>query len=155
MVTNLVQCTPVFLPGEPPSLTEKSGRPQSTGSQRVKHDLSDPMCINTRKKKIFILARGSSAPVRVEREAGAAAWLAGTLAAPSVPGHRLPSLQASWPYQSLSLTLLWLATRRILWPVFLVALPAQAFRRLPHLGLSLLSSTSGTYRGPPDRGPTL
>ena len=29
-------------------------------------------------------ACGSSAPVRVEREGGAAAWLAGTLAVPSV-----------------------------------------------------------------------
>ena len=150
MATNLVQCTPVFLPGEPPSLTEKSGRPQSTGSQRVEHDLSDPMCINTRKKKFFFfLACGSSSPVRVEREAGAAAWLAGTLAAPSVLGHRLPSLQASWPYQSLSLTLLWLATRRPLWPVFLVALPAQAFRGLPRLGSFSVVQHVRHIQGPP------
>ena len=38
--------------------------------------------------------------MRVEHEGGAAAWLVGTLAAPSVQGHRLPLLQ-SWPYQSL------------------------------------------------------
>ena len=31
-----------------PSLTEKPGRPQSTGSQRVGHDRSDPVCIDTR-----------------------------------------------------------------------------------------------------------
>ena len=35
------------------------------------------------------LACGSSAPVRVEREGGTAAWLAGTLAVPSVQGHGL------------------------------------------------------------------
>ena len=29
-----------------PSLTEKPGRPQSTGSQRVGHYRSDPVCIN-------------------------------------------------------------------------------------------------------------
>ena len=40
-----------------------------------------------------IFACGSSAPVRVEREGGAAAWLAGTLVAPSVQGHRLLLLQ--------------------------------------------------------------
>ena len=43
----------------------------------------------------------SSAPVRVEHEGGAAAWLTGTLAAPSVQGHELPLLQELWPYQSL------------------------------------------------------
>ena len=45
-------------------------------------------------------AWGSSAPVRVECEGGAAAWLVGTLAAPSVQRHRLPLLQELWPYQS-------------------------------------------------------
>ena len=45
-------------------------------------------------------ARGSSAPVRAEREGGAAAWLVGTLAVPSVQGHGLPLPQELWPYQS-------------------------------------------------------
>jgi len=43
---------------------------------------------------------GSSAPVRVQHEGGAAALLAGTLAAPSVQGHKLPLQQELWPYQS-------------------------------------------------------
>ena len=38
--------------------------------------------------------------MRVEREGDAAAWLAGTLAAPSVQGHKLPQQQELWPYQS-------------------------------------------------------
>ena len=38
----------------------------------------------------LVFACGSSAPVRVEREGGAAAWLAGTLAMSSVQGHKLP-----------------------------------------------------------------
>ena len=46
---------------------------------------------------------GSSAPVRTGREGGAAAWLAGTLAAPSVQGHRLPLQQEFWSDQSLFL----------------------------------------------------
>ena len=39
-------------------------------------------------------------PVRVECEGGTAAWLAGTLTAPSMQGHPLPQLQELWPYQS-------------------------------------------------------
>ena len=46
-------------------------------------------------------ACGSSAPVRAEREGGAAAWLVGTLEAPSVQGHGLPLPQELRPYQSL------------------------------------------------------
>ena len=49
----------------------------------------------------LFFACGSSAPVRVEREGGTAAWLAGILAVPSVQGHRLPPLQELWTYQSL------------------------------------------------------
>ena len=56
-----------------PSLTEKPGRPQSTGSQRVRQDQSDPEHINTR---LSFFACGSSAPVRVKH--GTAAWLVGT-----------------------------------------------------------------------------
>ena len=54
------------------------------------------MRINTR----VFFACGSSASVRVEREDGAAAWLVGTLVAPSIQGHRLPLQQELWPYQS-------------------------------------------------------
>ena len=57
------------------------------------------------RNKTFIFACGSSAPVRVEHEGGAAAWLVGTLVAPSVQGHRLPPPQELWPYQSLFLSL--------------------------------------------------
>ena len=84
MATNIGQFTPVFLPGKLPSLTEETGRPQSTGSQRVGLDRSDPEHIDTR-----LFACGSSAPVRVESEGGTAVWLVGTLAAPSVQGHGL------------------------------------------------------------------
>ena len=51
-------------------------------------------------------ARGSSAPVRIECEGGSAAWLAGSLVAPSVQGHGLPLPQELWPYQSLFSSLL-------------------------------------------------
>ena len=38
--------------------------------------------------------------MRVEREGGAAAWLARTLVVPILQGPRLPLLQVLWPYQS-------------------------------------------------------
>ena len=41
------------------------------------------------KHKNFFFSCHSSAPVRVEHEGGAAAWLEGTLAVPTVQGHRL------------------------------------------------------------------
>ena len=100
MATSISQYTPVLLSGETLFLTEKSGRPQSTGSPRVRHYQSDPVHIDTR----LFFACGSFARMRVEHEGGAAAWLAGILAAPSVQGHRLPPLQL-WPYQNLFLSL--------------------------------------------------
>ena len=66
----------------PPSLTEKPGRLQSTGSQRVEHDQWDPTCIDAR-----FFSCGSSAPVSVECEGRTAPWLAGTLAVQSVQGQ--------------------------------------------------------------------
>ena len=66
-------------------LTEKPGRPQSTGSQRVGHNQSDPVCLDER----HFFACGSFAPVRVELEGGTPAWLVGTLAVPSMQGHGL------------------------------------------------------------------
>ena len=54
----------------------------------------------THRCKTFF-ACGSSVPVRIGREGGAAVWLAGTLAVPSVQGHRRPLPQELWPYRSL------------------------------------------------------
>ena len=48
----------------------------------------------------YFFACGSSAPVRVDGEGAAAAWLAGTLVAPSVQGHGLPPPQELRPSQS-------------------------------------------------------
>ena len=101
MATSIGQYAPVSLPGEAPSLTEKPGRPQSTGMQRVGHDQNNPEGIEAR-----FFACGSSAPVRVGHEGGAAAWLAGTLAEPSVQGQGLPPPQELWPCQSLFSSLL-------------------------------------------------
>ena len=60
MATSIGQYAPVFLPGEPPSLTEKPGRPQSTGSQRVGHDQSDHACIDARLFSLWQLCLSES-----------------------------------------------------------------------------------------------
>ena len=48
METSIGQYTPIFLLENPTSLTEKPGRPQSTGSQGFGHYWSDPVCIGAR-----------------------------------------------------------------------------------------------------------
>ena len=98
MATGTGQSAPVFLPGEhqPPHLPPRQRSLQATVYRVAKNRtrLKWP-CMRRHKPS---LARGSSAPVRVH-EGAAAAWLARTLAAPSVQGH--PTRQELWPYQSL------------------------------------------------------
>ena len=130
MTTSIGQDTPVFLSGEPPSLTEKPGRPQSTGSQRVRHYRSDPAYVNAR----HFLACGSSASLRVEHVGGTAAWLAGTLVAPSVQGHGLPPPQELWPYHSFFQASCSWQSEGLFDQSFSVASPIQALRGLSCLG---------------------
>ena len=150
MAANIGQYAPVFLPGEAPSLTEKPGRPQTAGS----HGQTLPKSPCTHRHKMSF-ACGSSAPVRVECEGGAAAWLVGTLAALSVQGCGLSPLQELWPYQSLFSSLLYLTIRRPLGQSFSIALPIQALRRLPYLGSFSVFWCMRHIEGPPTWGPTL
>ena len=78
----MASTAPVFLSGEPPSLTEEPGRPQVTGLERVRPNRSNPAHIDTRLFFFFFFffAYGSSAPLKVEHEVNVAAWLVGTLA---------------------------------------------------------------------------
>ena len=48
MATSIGPHVPVFLAGEPRSLTEKPGRPQSTGLRRVGYYRSDPVRTDAR-----------------------------------------------------------------------------------------------------------
>ena len=90
-------------------------------------------------------------PVRVEHEVGTAAWLAGTLAAPSVQGHRLPPPQELCPYQSLfsKASCSW-QSEGLFGQSFSVALPVQAFRGHPCLpGVLLYCSECQAHRRAP------
>ena len=128
MATSLGQYAPVFLPEESPSLTEKPGRPQSTGLQRVGHDQNDPVHI----EKTF-LACGSSTPVRVESDGDTAAWLAGTLVAPSVQRHGLPPRQELWPRVFFRASCSW-RSEGLFGQSFSIAPPIQALGGFPCLG---------------------
>ena len=97
ILANSLQCS--CLENCPPWQRRLAGH--SLQGRRVGLDRSDPEHIDTR-----LFACGSSAPVRVESEDSAAAWLAGTLVAPSGQGHGLPPLQELWPPQSLFSSLL-------------------------------------------------
>ena len=78
-------------------------------------------------------ACSSSAPVRVEREGGAAAWLARTLVVPILQGPRLPLLQVLWPYQSFFEPLV-AGDQKTSLASLSGALPIQALKGLPCLG---------------------
>ena len=168
MANSIGQYTAVFLPGEPRSLTEKPGRPQSTGLQS--RTLPKQPCGH--RCKTF-LACGSSAPGRVECEGGAAAWLSGTLAAPSVQGHGLPPPQSYGPIRVFIPASCSWRSEGLFGQSLSVAPPVQALRGLPCLGSfsvvwrlrhieghPRLGSYSVDWRvshlkGHPVRGPTL
>ena len=142
MATRIDQYTAVCLPGELPSLTEKPGRPQSTGSQSQTQ--AKWPCMH-RHETFF--ACGSSAPVRVEGEGGPALGLRG-------PWRRQvcrdtdclrrrshgPIFWASCSWQS----------EGLLGQSFSIALPVQALR-----GPSLLLGCIRHLKGHPGWGPTL
>ena len=140
--------TPQYSCLENPFLTEKSGRSQSTGPQRVGNDQSDPVCIKAR-HFFFFLTCGSSAPVRVEHEGDAASWLAGTLVAPSVQGHGLPLPQESWPYQSLFRASCSWRSECLFDQSFSIAPPIQALRGLRCLGSFSVVLHFWHIEGPP------
>ena len=99
MATSTGQYAPVFLPGEPPPWQRSLA-----GHSLQGHKEADTAEATLRAQMQVFSARGSSAPVRAECEGGAAAWLLGTLAVPSVQGH--PLMQELRPYQSF-LTCTW------------------------------------------------
>ena len=128
MATSIGQYAPVFLPGEP--LWQRSLAGHSLQGHKELDTTKGTLCAWTQD----FFPCGSAAPVTAELEGGAAAWLVGTLAVPSVQGHRLLPWQELWPYQSLfSASCSW-------WPeglfgqTFSVAPLDQALRGLPCLG---------------------
>ena len=152
MATNIGQYAPVFLPGETRPFPDR-GAWQATGPvgwQKVRHYRCNPVHIETR----FFFACGSSAPVRVEREGDAAAWLAGTLLVPILQGPGLPLLQVLWPYQSFFEPLV-AGDQKTFLASLPGALPIQALRGLLCLGSFSVVGHIRHIKGPPWWGPTL
>jgi len=86
MAASIGQYAPVFLPGEHPDGEAWQATDHSIAKSWTRPKRS---CVHTCK---LFFACGSSAPVRVEREGGTAAWLVGTLVVPSVQGHGVTPL---------------------------------------------------------------
>ena len=148
MATSVGQYAPVFLPGEPTFLTEAW---QATVYRVAKSRTLLKQARARRHETSF--ACDSSASVRIEHEGGAAAWLAGTMAALSMQGHRLPPpqdparvfLQASCGWQS----------EGLFGQSFSIAPPVQALRGLPCLESFSVVRCIRHIEGPPGWGPTL
>ena len=79
-------------------------------------------------------ACGSSAPVQVEREGGAATWLAGALAAPSVQGHNCLCCRSYGPIRVFFRASGSWQSEGLFGQSFSIAPPIQALRGLPCLG---------------------
>ena len=130
MATSIGQYSPVFLPGEPLSLTEKPGKPQSTGSKRVGRYQSDPACLDIR---LFLPVaalpqRGLS--VNVAQQLG----LWGPWRCQVCRDTDCLHCRSYGPIRVFFQAPLRLAIRRPLGQSFSVALPVQALRRFPCLG---------------------
>ena len=146
ILANTLQCS--FL--ESPSLTEDW---QATGHGVAKSWTRPKGPCVPRRRTSF--ACGSSAPVRVEREAGTAAWLVGTLVAPSVQGHGLPPPRGLWPYQSLFSEPLVAGDQMAFFASFSVAPSIQALRGLPCPGSFSVDRCIRHLKGLPGGGSAL
>ena len=99
-------------------------------------------------KHTTFFACGSSAPVRTECADGAAAWLAGTLAALSVQGRGLPPPQSYGPIRVFFWASCSWRSEGLFGLSFSIAPSAQALRGLPCLGSLSVVHTSDIYTGP-------
>ena len=129
MATSIGQYAPVSSPGKPPSLTEKPGRPQSTGLQ----SRTRPKRPCTHRCKASF-ACGSSAPERVEYEAGAAAWLVGTLMEAVCRGSDCFHYRSYSPIRAFFRASYSWRSEGLFGQCFSLSLPMQALRGLPCLG---------------------
>ena len=119
---------------------------------RVAKNWTSPKQLCAHRCKAFFDC-GSCAPVRVEHEGGRAAWVVGTMVAPTVQGYGLPQPLEYWPYQSLFSNLWYLTIRRPLRLVFAHSSTVQALRGLPCLGSFSVVPCIRHIEGPPPSAP--
>ena len=109
-------------------------------------------CMHSRKT---FFSCGSSAPVRVEREGGTAAWLTGTLVAPSMHGHDCLHHRSYGPIRVFSRASCSRQSEALFDQSFSVTPPVQALRGLPCLGSFSVVWRIRHIEGHPHWGPTL
>ena len=151
MATTNGQYTPVFLPGEPPFLTEKPGRPQSTGTQRVGHYRSNPACIDARPfLPVTALPQWELSMKEAQLLGLQGPWQRQVCTDMDCLHYRgygpvRVFFQASCSWRS----------EGLFGQSFSVAPSIQALRRLPCLGSSVFLRVRHIEGGPPGWGPTL
>ena len=143
METNIGQYAPVFLPGEPPSLTEKPGRPQSIGLQSFRHYRSDPVHIDAR--HFLPLAALPQWDLSVR-------WCS-CLACGDPGGAKCAGTQTASAAGIMALSESFfqplVASEGLFGQSFSIALPVQALRELPCLGSFSVVQHVRHIEGPP------
>ena len=126
MATSIAQYTPVFLPGEFPSLTENPGRLHSPGSQSARHYENNTVCIDMRRFCLWQHCPSESW-----------AWRWCNNLACGDPGR--PKCAGIWTFSATGVMALSLfssswRSEGLFGQCFSIALPIQALRGLPCLG---------------------
>ena len=147
MATSIGQYAPVFLPGEPPSLTEKPGRPQSLGLQRVGHYQSDPVCIDRRLFLPVAALPQWELRVKVVQLLG----LQGSWWCPVCSDMDCLHRRSYGPIRDYWASCSW-RSEGLFGQSFSVAPPIQALRGLPCLGSFSAVGSSRHIEGPPRLG---
>ena len=149
MATSIGRYAPVLLPGESPSVTEKPGRP---GLQVAKYQtwLKKPCVRRFRTFCVWQLCPSESWVWM-----GRSCLACRALAAPRVPGHRLPPCRSHGPVRVFSRPSCCRPSEGLFGQYFSVALPIQGLRGLPCLGSFSVDWSVRQLKGPPGRGRTL
>ena len=150
MATSIGQYAPASLPGEPPSLTEKLGRPQATGLQRVGHCWSDPAGLEAR----LFFACGSSAPGRLWAWRWRSCLACGDPGGAKCAGTRTASAIGVMAPPESFFSYIW-RSEGLFGQSFSVAPPVQALRGLPCLGSFSVVWRIRHIEGAPGWGPAL
>ena len=145
MVTNIGQYTPVFLPGEPPSLTEKPGRLWSTGSQWIGHYKSDPVCRDAR----LLLPVAALPQWEVSVKVAQLLGLRGPWRCQACRDTDCLCCRSHGPIRVFFWASCTWRSEGLFGQSFSTSTPIRALRGLPCLGVLFCCSARQAHRGPP------
>ena len=150
MAASIGQYALVFLPGESPSLTEKPGRPQSTGLQKLRHYRRNPGHIDSR----LFFCLWLLCPSKSWAWRWSSCLACGDPGGTKCAGTRTASTTEVMALSESSFKSLVASDQKVFGQSFSVALPIQSLRGLPCLeSFSVLRIRHLTEH--PGWGPTL